>query len=160
MANAQYDRWAAVLQLHVRRNASGSHARPAYCWCGSARATPRAHTLLIVGIDIYVGSLSRYYGQRWRISVQEYGFTHDIPVEVVRPGARNADPLRSRTDTKSYDQMWVRDRAGNAQAENSLVPKAFCPRPKRRGGTRKPSKAQSRLIRLTFTGHPSATNSA
>ena len=40
-----------------------------------------------MGIDIYVGSLSRYYQGHWRTSVQQYGLDHNITVNIIRPGA-------------------------------------------------------------------------
>lgn len=38
-----------------------------------------------MGLDIYVGSLTRYYRRDWETIVQKFGRERGIPVEIVRP---------------------------------------------------------------------------
>ena len=49
-----------------------------------------------MGLDVYVGSLTRYYAQDWETIVQQWGHEHGLPVEVRRsqpsPPDRITDP--------------------------------------------------------------------
>ena len=38
-----------------------------------------------MGLDIYVGPLTRYYTDNWKTIVQQAGEDNNIPVTVVRP---------------------------------------------------------------------------
>jgi hypothetical protein len=45
-----------------------------------------------MGLDVYVGSLTRYYTRDWKTVVQRYGEQQGIPVQVVRPQGQNQAP--------------------------------------------------------------------
>jgi hypothetical protein len=52
-----------------------------------------------MGLDIYVGSFTRYYAGDWETVVQQYGREQGDPVEVVRPTAPSdaiTDPAQIR----------------------------------------------------------------
>ena len=40
-----------------------------------------------MGLDVYVGSFTRYYAGDWKTVVQRYGREEGLKVEVVRPPA-------------------------------------------------------------------------
>ena len=37
-----------------------------------------------MGLDIYAGTLTRYYTQNWKTAVQQFGEAHGIPVQIIR----------------------------------------------------------------------------
>ncbi|HEY7064501.1 MAG TPA: hypothetical protein VII06_23700 [Chloroflexota bacterium] len=50
-----------------------------------------------MGLDVYVGTLTRYYRRDWSTVVQQWGAAHGVPVQVVRPneGTSHADPAHA-----------------------------------------------------------------
>src|SRR5207249_3444477 len=56
----------------------------------------RAAIVTAMGLDVYVGSLTRYYAQDWETIVQQWGREQGLPVEVRRsqpsPPDRITDP--------------------------------------------------------------------
>src|SRR5579864_1754420 len=42
-----------------------------------------------MGLDVYVGSLSRYYAGEWETIVQQTGRQQGLTVQIVRPQPRN-----------------------------------------------------------------------
>jgi len=40
-----------------------------------------------MGLDVFVGSLTRYYMGNWETVIQQAGRQNNIPVQVVRPKA-------------------------------------------------------------------------
>ena len=53
-----------------------------------------------MGLDVYVGSLTRYYAHDWETAVQRLGCEQGIPVVIVRARLQSpdaiTDPARSR----------------------------------------------------------------
>jgi hypothetical protein len=47
-----------------------------------------------MGLDVYVGSLTRYYSGDWETVVQKWGRENGTPVHVVRPPADPEDAVR------------------------------------------------------------------
>lgn len=37
-----------------------------------------------MGLDVYAGTLTRYYTQNWKTAVQQFGEAHGIPVQIIR----------------------------------------------------------------------------
>jgi hypothetical protein len=37
-----------------------------------------------MGLDVYVGPLSRYYGSQWETIIQQYGQERGMGVQVIR----------------------------------------------------------------------------
>src|SRR5207249_5208071 len=62
----------------------------------------RAAIVTAMGLDVYVGSLTRYYAQDWETIVQQWGREQGLPVEVRRsqasPPDRITDPTVIRPD--------------------------------------------------------------
>ena len=42
-----------------------------------------------MGLDIYSGTLTRYYARNWKTSVQQWGEANGIQVNMVRPARQN-----------------------------------------------------------------------
>ena len=47
-----------------------------------------------MGLDIYVGSLTRYYLRDWETVVQKYGREQGLKVQVVRPAAEQVEQVQ------------------------------------------------------------------
>ncbi|MBR1750937.1 MAG: hypothetical protein IJ740_08695 [Ruminococcus sp.] len=44
-----------------------------------------------MGLDIYAGTMTRYYSQNWKSTVQQWGEEHGMQVNIVRPEEQNAE---------------------------------------------------------------------
>lgn len=44
-----------------------------------------------MGLDIYAGTLTRYYTRNWKTSVQKWGEEHGMQVNIVRPEEQNVE---------------------------------------------------------------------
>ena len=44
-----------------------------------------------MGLDIYAGTLTRYYSRNWKTSVQQWGERNGMQVNIVRPPKQNAE---------------------------------------------------------------------
>jgi hypothetical protein len=49
-----------------------------------------------MGLDVYVGSLTRYYCGNWETVVQRFGRQQGMPVHVVRPGGDSGERLDAK----------------------------------------------------------------
>ncbi len=49
-----------------------------------------------MGLDVYVGPLSRYYGGDWETVIQQAAREGGFEVEVIRPGGRRRIPSSRR----------------------------------------------------------------
>lgn len=45
-----------------------------------------------MGLDIYSGTLTRYYSRNWKTSVQQWGEENGVEVNIVRPDEQNGEP--------------------------------------------------------------------
>jgi hypothetical protein len=69
-----------------------------------------------MGLDIYVGSLTRYYARDWETVVQQYGRESGMPVDVVRPNEPEdavADPNEIRADVLAWRESLSKGLGGN-----------------------------------------------
>ena len=44
-----------------------------------------------MGLDIYAGTLTRYYSRNWKTSVQQWGEEHGMRVNIIRPEEQNVE---------------------------------------------------------------------
>ena len=61
-----------------------------------------------MGLDIYVGPLTRYYLGDWETVVQRYGREHGIPTKVVRPEGQEeqTEPKLSASEVLEVVTQW------------------------------------------------------
>ncbi|MBR6101835.1 MAG: hypothetical protein IKP95_05370 [Ruminococcus sp.] len=48
-----------------------------------------------MGLDIYAGTMTRYYGRNWLTSVQQWGIKNGMQVNIVRPEGQGDETLAS-----------------------------------------------------------------
>lgn len=44
-----------------------------------------------MGLDIYAGTLTRYYSRNWKTSVQQWGEKHGMQVKIIRPAEQSGE---------------------------------------------------------------------
>ena len=44
-----------------------------------------------MGLDIYSGTLTRYYSRNWKTSVQQWGEKYGMEVNIIRPPEQNVE---------------------------------------------------------------------
>lgn len=59
-----------------------------------------------MGLDIYVGTMTRYYGRNWLTSVQQWGREHGMEVNIVRPEGQEDDTLASPEEISEGVSGW------------------------------------------------------
>jgi hypothetical protein len=76
-----------------------------------------------MGLDIYVGPLTRYYVGDWETVVQRYGREQAIPITVVRPKGQDeeTEPRLSATEVLEVVTEW-RSRLGESLGSNLHEP--------------------------------------
>ncbi len=72
-----------------------------------------------MGLDIYVGSLTRYYRRDWETIVQQWGRESGVRVNIVYAQESDSEPELSEDETCSAILEW---RAGLARELNSYIP--------------------------------------
>ena len=70
-----------------------------------------------MGLDVYVGSLTRYYSGDWETVVQKWGRESGTPVHVVRPQADPAEAVRDPQQIGPVVLAW-RKQLGAALGEH------------------------------------------
>lgn len=74
-----------------------------------------------MGLDVYVGSLTRYFSGEWETVVQRYGREQGIPVQIVRTHAEPEDAIRDPERIRPMVLQW-RDQLNAGLAANLRAP--------------------------------------
>lgn len=66
----------------------------------------RAAIVTALGLDVYVGSLTRYYAHDWETAVQRLGCEQGIPVVIVRARPQSPDAITDPATIRSGVVTW------------------------------------------------------
>lgn len=68
-----------------------------------------------MGLDIYAGTMVRYYSRNWKTSVQQWGEANGVQVNIIRPEEQNAAPVpveEITADVISWREQLIQALAG------------------------------------------------
>jgi hypothetical protein len=74
-----------------------------------------------VGLDIYVGSFTRYYAGDWELIAQQAAREIGVPLQIVRANANPADAIRDPDTIRPVVKQW-RDQLSESLAEHLPKP--------------------------------------
>jgi hypothetical protein len=74
-----------------------------------------------MGLDVYVGSLTRYYAGDWELIAQQAARETGVPLQVVRAQADPADAIRDPDAIRPVVKQW-RDQLSESLSEHLSAP--------------------------------------
>lgn len=74
-----------------------------------------------MGLDVYVGSLTRYYAGDWELIAQQAAREMGVPLSVMRAQADPPDAIRNPDVIRPVVKQW-RDQLSESLSEHLLVP--------------------------------------
>ena len=60
----------------------------------------------VVGLDVYVGSFTRYYMHDWETIIQQAGRAQGLPVQIIRTNAEPDDAIEDPEQLRKIAVAW------------------------------------------------------